>query len=355
MTIAQTPTHVDVTTISPVTDPKWAELIASRPTTVFHSPRWMKVLEETYGLSISASILERDGRVKAGLAWCQVSDFLGTRVVSLPFTDFCDPIATTPEEAKTLAGIIAGKGYPWLLRSRARNLPEVPFHVAATSHFKSATIDVTPIEAELRARVSSMAQRGVRKAERDGVQIVTATTEAELREWYLLHLRLRREKHHLLAQPYSFFQQIWRSFIEQNEGFLLLSKLGDKIIGGTLFLLWQDGCYYKFNASDSAHLALRPNNLVMWRGMLEAKARGCRFLDLGRSKAQQEGLLAFKRSFGAVEEDMYALTYQPFPGDDSGGREAKALLSELTHLLVQSDVPEAVTEKAGSLLYRYFI
>ena len=57
----------------------------------------------------------------------------------------------------------------------------------------------------------------------------------------------------------------------------------DRIIGGVLFLEWKNGLFYRFNASSSAHLSLRPNDLVVWEGIKYGKAQGYSHLDFGLS------------------------------------------------------------------------
>lgn len=344
--------------VDPVTSPAWAELISSTASTLFHSPQWMRVLQETYHIPLSSCILERAGRPVAGVAWSPINDLLGPRRVTLPFSDFCDPLASSPQEGRTegrtLAELVAVEGQPWVLRALARNLPDVPFPVTASTLYKWQSIELTPSTQELWDRLTSMASRGVRKAERSGVEVRQAIDKGELREWYLLHLRLRRAKFGLLAQPYAFFERIWDTFFEKGQGFLLLATHQDRVIGGTLYLIWKDVCYYKFSASDGGYLSLRPNNLVMWRGVLEAKERGCRLLDLGRSPVGEPGLVAFKQGFGAKDEDMYAVTYDKEGKAQENAREARRLLNDLTRLFVQESVPERVTEEAGALLYRFF-
>lgn len=345
---------VTLHTVDPVTSTTWAQLVSGTASTLFHSPQWMRVIQETYGLPLAAYVLQQEEEPIAGVPWCQVNDFLGRRRVTLAYSDFCDILAPTRKESRTLAEFIAMDGHPWTLRTLARNLPDVSVPVSRNALFKWQGIDLDADQQVLWERLSSMAQRGVGKAERSGVEVRQADSKEELREWFLLHLRLRKAKFGLLAQPYAFFENIWDIFIETGKGFLLIGRYQDKIVGGTLYLLWKDTCYYKFNTSDMASLALRPNNLLLWRGMLEAKARGCHFLDLGRSPVKQEGLMAFKRGFGAIEEDLYSLTYQTSNGDNADAQ-ARGLLESLTHLFVKDCVPDSVTEQAGTLLYRFFV
>jgi len=340
--------------VDPITDPAWAELVSKTPSSVFHSPQWMRVIHETYGLSISACILERHGQPVAGAPWCEADDIFGTRRVTLAFSDYCDILASTPQDARIVAEFAAGDQHPWTLRTFARNVPDVGLSAGQATEFKWHGVDLTADSEALWSRLSSMARRGVRKAEKSGVTIRLAKDKDELRHWYLLHLRLRKAKYSLLAQPYAFFESIWDNFVESGQGFLLVAVYQDQIIGGNLYLLWKDTCYYKFNASDGNHLLLRPNNLMMWQGILEAKGRGCTVLDLGRSDTDQEGLISFKRGFGAAEDDLCALTYNQNGSVPEAEKEARRIVHKLTPLLAHQSVPDSITEDASALLYHLF-
>lgn len=340
--------------VDPTCDPAWSRLAQDGDSTLFHTARWMRVLRDTYGLTFRALLLADGERPVAGVPWSDVHDFLGSRRITLAFSDYCDLLAERPEYRQALAAALAADGTPWVLRTLARNAPQVSVPAAHSTLFKRQWIDAREEPQALWERLTPMAQRGVRKAERSGVTVRPASSKDELRRWFLLHLRLRQSKHHLLAQPYAFFERLWDTFVEPGQGFLLLALSNDCIIGGTLYLIWKDVCYYKFNASDFDGLALRPNNVLLWRGLLEAQSRGCRSLDLGRCNAKQEGLLNFKRGFGAQEEDMQALTYRNGHGQSPQEQEAQLLLQSLTRIFVQEQVPADVTEQAGNLLYRFF-
>ena len=106
-----------------------------------------------------------------------------------------------------------------------------------------------------------------------------------------MHLKIRKYKYGLLAQPFLFFQNIWRHFVESQRGFLLLAVLDDKILAGDLFLQWKDTLYYKFNASIPEDLSHRPNDLLIWEAIQQAKKQGLQFLDFGLSDFDQEGLV----------------------------------------------------------------
>jgi CelD/BcsL family acetyltransferase involved in cellulose biosynthesis len=158
----------------------------------------------------------------------------------------------------------------------------------------------------------------------------------------------------MLAQPYQFFENIWRHFIEQRAGFLLLARYQDQIIAGAMFLKWKETLYYKFTASASAALEHRPNDLILWEGIKRARESGCTAFDFGLSDWDQDGLIRFKRKFGTVEKTISFLRHSPARPARGEEQSIRDLLSALTQLFVDRTVPDAVTERAGECLYRYF-
>ncbi len=146
--------------------------------------------------------------------------------------------------------------------------------------------------------------RAIRKSERAGLTVRVSRSEQDLRTFFEMHLKVRKYKYGLLAQPYSFFQNIWRHFVDVQHGFLLLAIHEDKIVAGDFFLDWKDTLYYKFNASVPGDLPYRPNDLLIWEGVRHAKERGFTYLDFGLSDIDQEGLIRYKRKFGTEEKTI---------------------------------------------------
>ncbi|MSQ32557.1 MAG: hypothetical protein EXR59_04930 [Dehalococcoidia bacterium] len=83
--------------------------------------------------------------------------------------------------------------------------------------------------------------------------------------------------------------------------------------------------------------------------------RGAKLLGLGRSSSHQEGLLGFKRGFGAIEEDLLTLTYNALAEESKELADNRGLFKDLTKHFVGDSIPESTTERAGSLLYKYFV
>jgi lipid II:glycine glycyltransferase (peptidoglycan interpeptide bridge formation enzyme) len=216
------------------------------------------------------------------------------------------------------------------------------------------SVDLRPDIDTIWQNIDSSARRAIRKAQQAGVVVRIAQTKEELRAFFDLHLRIRKYKYHLLAQPYRFFENIWNNFIEAQQGALLVAVYQNEIVGGVLFIEWQGKLYYKFNASNPAYISLRPNDLVVWEGIKYGRAKGHTYLDFGRSDWDHEGLLRYKRKFSSEEKTISVLGCKPNGTPTQTEKKMWSLFPDLTRLLTIESVPDHVTEKAGDVLYRFF-
>jgi hypothetical protein len=312
----------------------------------------MRVLEQTYDLDLGAYIvLDADERPIAGLPFCRHADLKGKRIVILPFSDYCDPLVEQHEYWHSLVARLVEEDCPISVRCVHNQVPLGDERFALVNQAKWHGPDLDTLYCSLPESV----KRAIRKAEQSGVVVQLAGEIGELRDFFELHLKVRKYKYGLLAQPYSFFQNIWQQFVERGQGVLMVATRQDEIIGGVMFLEWKDGLYYKLNASAADNLGYRPNDALIWEGIKYAKGRGYSFLDFGLSDWDQEGLLRFKRKFATEEKTISFLKYCPRQHSTEQERQVQPLLSQLTGLLTGEVVPDDVTEKAGEILYRYFM
>jgi CelD/BcsL family acetyltransferase involved in cellulose biosynthesis len=346
---------MQLSSIDPALDPLWASLLTRYESNLFHSPAWIRALQQTYGLDIRALVLrEQDGSPTAGVTYCRVEDMAGPRVVGMPFSDYCDPLVIDQRHWSLLSEQLLSSGEPVAMRCLYNELPLSDERFTLYNRAKWHSVQLEPAADRLWQRVDEASRRAIRKARGEGVVVRPAETREELREFFELHLKIRKYKYRLLAQPYGLFEQLWEQFVEPGSGFLMIAIYKQCIIGGIYFLGWNDTIYYKFNASDSAKLVYRPNDLLVWESMLYAKERGYRLLDFGLSDWDQEGLLRYKRKFATDERTICFLRSGSATPLSPQALEPRSLLPRLTSLFTEPSVPDPVTEQAGALLYRYF-
>lgn len=341
--------------IDPRTDPLWRTLVEQEHSSVFHSPSWIQVLTDTYGWEASAHVLlDEQGILRAGLPFCRIADILGKRIVALPFSDYCDPLVDDANSWRLLIDGLLPEHAPITIRCLHNSLPITDERFTLAKQAKWHGVDLRPELDALWQGMHDSSRRAIKKSRREGVIVRVAESEKDLRTFFEMHLKIRKYKYGLLAQPYRFFQNIWRNFVEAQRGFLLLAVYQDTVVAGDFFLEWKDTLYYKFNASNPQELSHRPNDLLTWEGIQQAKARGLTFLDFGLCDWDQEGLARYKRKFGAEEKTISFLQHIPHGRPNSTEKEIRNFLKQLTQRFTDQLVPDAVTERAGEDLYRLF-
>lgn len=336
--------------VDATTDPRWAEVTQSHQSDVFHSPAWARVLADGYGLDVRAFlVVDERGTPVAGLPYVDVDGPRGRRIVSLPFSDFCDPLVSDGSEWDLLVSRLPLSEVPVTVRVLRDQIALEDDRWSETAGYAWHRVDTTRDIDDTWDGLHSSARRAIRKARSSGVEVMAAATEDDLRAFFDLHLRVRKHKYGLLAQPYRFFEAIWEHFLSPGRGRLLLARAGGELVGGVLYLEWRSTLYYKFNASDSSRLDVRPNDLLVWEGIRHAHEKGLRWFDFGVSDWDQDGLVRYKRKYATEEGVVRRLSAGP-PSDDTLG----PYLGKMTELLVDPSVPDDVTEKAGDLFYHLF-
>lgn len=340
-----------IVTVDPRTDPRWAQLAARRDTPLFLAPPWIAAVADTYGFTPTARItLDVDGRPSSGLAWTPVADVLGRRLISLPFGDRADPPVRDAAELRALLARLPTDHGPFTVRCLDSDplVTDGGLDVVGEAVWHATATDM-PVQALL-AGMHPHVRRDVRTAERRGVRIAIDPSLAAVRRFHPLHAGLRKHKYRLLPQPLELFERIWAAFAARDAIFTVGAHVGDDLVAAAICIVWNDVLYYKFSASDPRHLPRRPNEAVVTSALRRAAELGLRSFDWGRSDLDQPGLVGFKQKWATEERRLLTLRRPGPPPDPAAG----ALLGELTALLTEDDVPDAVTARAGALLYRHF-
>jgi len=341
--------------IDPTHDPRWRDLVNQLDSSVFHSPQWMCVLKNTYHFAVKAYLLldEREEPV-AGLPFCRLEDLKQERIISLPFCDYCDPLVTTPDHWRMMVTRVLQENCTFAIRCLHNPIGLTDERLTVVNRAKWHGLCLCEDEEILWAQLHNSARRAIRKAQNSEIIVKPARNRDDLRAFYELHLRIRKQKYRLLAQPYQFFESIWEQFIVPGFGELLLAYDQNEIVAGVLLLVWKDKLYYKFNASTTQRLSCRPNDLLLWEAIKYAKNRKLNYFDFGLSDWDQEGLIRYKQKYASDESTISFLRHTTPDSPSIQEEHLHALLPQLTELLTDEAVPEHITEQAGDLLYRCF-
>src|SRR4030095_16686199 len=91
--------------LDPLKDPRWDTFLFEHPSaSVFHTRGWLEALSRTYGYKPVAFVTSSQGeKLTNGIVFCRVNSWLtGHRLVSLPFSDHCQPLVGNKRELQVL-------------------------------------------------------------------------------------------------------------------------------------------------------------------------------------------------------------------------------------------------------------
>lgn len=337
--------------INPLEYPEWDKLLLTAPgPSFFHTSFWARVLHDSYGYRPCYLARIHDGKLKTLLPLMEVSSFLtGRRGVSLPFTDYCEPILSDQNDPRDMQEFLkdygaANKWRYYELRGGEESLGAATHYSAYYRHDLKLSPDVDA----LYARLKSSRRRNIRKALREGVAINRSNSLDAVKAFYQLHC-LTRKKHGLPPQPFRFFKQIYDHVISRGHGQVILATNQGRTIAGAIFFHFGDEAIYKFGASHCKCLHLRPNDLVMWEAIQWYCRNDYKKFCFGRTTTDNDGLRQYKKGWGTEEKlicyTKYDLKKQQFvqsPGVNFALRNA-----------VFNRMPSTLAKVVGDVFYRH--
>lgn len=346
-----THTENEITLLSPF-DERWMDMFHSHPqATIFHHPAWIRLISDCYGYKTAVFALIDGNKNVAGLPFMQVQSWLtGSRIVCLPFSDFCPPLAVDESSANRLV-----TGIQNLLNQDHMppihvhwQLPQLRFVQSDGEVFRHITLLSKSSEEVFNRLSKSRVQRHIRRAEKEGVKIVHTTTWNDMHIFYDLLLQTRRRLG-VPIQPFKFFRLLWERLIHADMGFILLAFKDQQPLAGALFLHTQQTLTYKYGASDASSWRYRPNHLLFWHALRWGCENDFQLFDWGRTDLTDIGLREFKQGWGSQEQILeYALLSNQTDKTFKNTNGSRFLTPILQHS------PAWVCRLTGELLYRHF-
>ena len=102
--------NLGVCVLDPLADLRWDGLLERSPgASVFHSRGWLEALKRTYGYEPIVLTTTGHGPLENGLVLCRVRTWLSRRLVSLPFTDHCEPLVDRPDALAAMLEYLRGR------------------------------------------------------------------------------------------------------------------------------------------------------------------------------------------------------------------------------------------------------
>lgn len=274
-----------------------AFLADASDSTPFHLPGWSRAIERGCGQRPHYLIAERGGIVAGVLPLIDIrSRVVGRSLTSVGFgveggilAD--DDITHTALEAAGWA-LAQRLGTP-TFELRGGRVSGESWHLDDTTYLDFARDLTADHESELLA-IPKKQRAEVRKAFANDLTVTVGRGDRDL----AAHYRVYSESVRNLGTPIfprALFRAILADMGERAD--ILTVWQGERPIGSTLSLYWKGTMYPFWGGGVREARALRGNERMFYAYACHALDRGCRRLDLGRSKAGT-GPAAFKKNFG---------------------------------------------------------
>lgn len=342
---------VELNIINPLKYSGWDELLLTNSDySFFHSSSWARVLCESYKYKPLYFALISNGGLSDLIPVLEIRSLLtGRRGVSLPFTDYCQPIISDRSHFKEILDNIIdyGKraGWKYIEWRGGESYFQDTIH---SSFYYGHTLDLIQNEQELLSSFRSSTKRNINKAIKEGVVVDIYNSLESIKEFYRLNC-ITRKNHGLPPQPYYFFKKIYEYITSKKKGFVVLAFFQQRAISGAVYFHFRDQAIYKYGASDRRYQHLRANNLVMWEAIKWCSKNGYKTFDFGRTESENNGLLQFKRGWGTNEKTIKYYKYNFKKASFISER------SKVTgfHNMIFNVTPIPMLKFVGSMLYKH--
>lgn len=145
-------------------------------------------------------------------------------------------------------------------------------------------------------QISSKNRNMIRKAEKEGVEIIESDDYETFRELYDGTMTdLHAEDFYFF--PQSYYEEYKKTF--RDKSLLCLAIKDAHVIAGSMFFYSEDYAHYHLSARDRQYSKYAANNLILWYGIQKLKEKGCKKLHFGGGTTGEEddSLLKFKKDF----------------------------------------------------------
>lgn len=297
----------------------WNQYVNSRPSaSVYHLPEWSKVLEESFGYS-PFHLLARsaDGKLIGILPLFLIKSVItGNRLVSLPFSYFCGPVADSNavsmaliEEAQKLCSALKCHYLEIKMMKNQEQFRQNwgQYGFETSDQFSTFVLDLSEPELVWKKLDAKGVRWAIGKAKKSGVIVKKGSSIPDIKRFYKMNLRTKR-RIGVPGHPECLFLNMFDKLGDKCT--LYLAELQSKIIAGIITVKFNDTVLYAYAASHESYRTYQPNSLLVWTAIEDSFKDDYRCFDFGRTSPAEQNLVSFKKHWGAEEK---ALSYQYYP------------------------------------------
>ena len=205
----------------------------------------------------------------------------------------------------------------WIVAYHALGFQTNPISVHGR---RSWVLDIRPRAEVLLANFKMTWRQNVRAAERKGIVIREATSDADFDAYYDL-LKVTSERDAFFIHQKDYHKQILRQFSGKGDAVLYLAEHEGEAIAAKMLIRFGDWCWDMFGASSNHKRNLKATYLLQYRCIQWAQSRGCSYFDFRTIPEILEpgeemwGVYEYKKGFGGFSRlniPTQDYVYRPF-------------------------------------------
>lgn len=297
----------------PVDPATWDQFVALHPLgSIYHLSGWQRALEKTFPHIRGHLLVLRDNAhgVRAGvIAYVVNSWLLGNRLICAPLASTCDPLVQTDDDLDALAPHLeelmrstkAQRVEIKAARLSKTNWGDLRFVPSESYKEHYLTLPQDPTELLRRCSRTNVRQR-IHRAEAAGVAIEHPQDKSGLATFYHL-VCATRKRLGLPMVEWRFLENLWE-YLGPHAVRVSCAVQNGRVVSGLLVLCYKQTCTFEYAGDAPEGRATGANQLLWWENIRRACMEGYRVVSLGRTSPSDQSLIAYKRHWGATEEDL---------------------------------------------------
>lgn len=154
-------------------------------------------------------------------------------------------------------------------------------------------------------RLYSALKTNTKRAKEFGFKFYKISSHKELKSFYKVLVRLYRDKHQMITQPYNLFKELFSFFRVKDMLDVYVASLDGKIEAGIFVLKSKYNWDYCWGASSEEYYKLSLNSILIDMMIQEAIEQKVESVSMGSSAPSDKDLIFFKERWGCESRPVY--------------------------------------------------
>jgi lipid II:glycine glycyltransferase (peptidoglycan interpeptide bridge formation enzyme) len=169
-------------------------------------------------------------------------------------------------------------------------------------------LDITKGEEEILKGMRKTHRNLIRRAVKDGVEIIQSTDEKYLKTFYDIHMETVK-RHKFTPFSYDYIKSEIDAFKNNNQISVFSAEYKNKIISSAIIVFYGNQAFYHHGSSLSEYNKIPSSYLILWEAIKEAKKRNKEIFNFygvieNKPKHPWAGLSKFKKGFGGYKKEL---------------------------------------------------